>query len=69
MIVILVVAVCKGQAPVAAIVYVTVYAAAELVDGVISPDVELSVNPKGEVNVPPNVPVRLTFCGVEKLVQ
>ena len=46
--------------PAAAIVYVTVYVPAVLVDGVISPVEASIVNPAVEEYVPPAVPVKVT---------
>ena len=51
------VAVIAGQLPTAAKVYVTVYVPAVLVEGVISPVLELIVKPAVEEKVPPVVPV------------
>jgi hypothetical protein len=59
-IVTLVVAVRTEQPPDAAIVYVTRYVPAVLVDGVIAPVLASIINPVVDENVPPLVPVKLT---------
>ena len=57
-----VVACTAAQPPEEGIVYVTVYAPAALVPGVIAPVEALMDNPKGkDVKVPPAVPVSVTF--------
>jgi hypothetical protein len=54
------VVVTTAHPPAAAIVYVTRYVPAVLVDGVIEPVLESKIKPLVEENVPPAVPVRFT---------
>ena len=58
-----------AQPPLAAKAYVTVYVLAMEVDGVISPVVELIVNPPPAEKVPPAVPTMVTGCAVETDLQ
>lgn len=55
------VAVNSEHPPAAAIVYVTVYVPPVLAAGVMAPDEPSSESPAGAVNMPPGVPVNVTF--------
>ncbi len=68
-IVTVVVFITAAQPPAAAIVYVTVYAPAVLVLGVIAPVLELMLKPVVEEYVPPVVPVWLTDCSLVRVLQ
>jgi hypothetical protein len=63
-----VVAVPDAHPPEAAMVYVTVYTPAVLLEGIIKPVVLLIVKPTGDdVNPPPVVPVNVTEAGEAEL--
>ena len=57
------------QPPEAAIVYVTVQVPAVLALGVIAPVLALMLNPVVEEYVPPVVPVCVTDCALERVLQ
>ena len=63
------VAVTEGQPPFAAMVYVTLYVPAVLLEGVIAPVEALIVNPAVEENVPPIAPDKVTGCADDKDLQ